>query len=884
MCSLLTKPCRIVKLLLIDGHSLAYRAFYAMPPLSNSKGQTTQAILGVANMVFKILKEEKPTHLVVFFDRGIPAFRLDAYKEYKAGRPETPEDFQSQMPFIKEFFESMGVPVVEESGFEADDWIATTVHQAEPVATEILVLSGDLDLLQLVSEKTRVLVSKKGISNLTRYTPEEVDKRFSLKPSQLIDYKALAGDASDNIKGVAGLGEKGAIKLLTEYQSVDSILKNTEKLSPKIQNAVNASRDRILLNQDLVTLRKDAPFQFDPQKALLPAEPLPSLVEFLDKMEFKGLLSRLGVYSAADYEIPPYTLVDSDEKLRQMAEAFRKSKEAALLLRPPLSPFWKDQQLAVEAAGRWIVNSEFAKRALSELTKDKSEKEIFVYDWKSFHLFCLEEKIETLPWKIHDCLITGWLANSSRTDPSIPELAKSNLDVTLPEKLEKETDLLSSWVSVLIPLGRDLGIKLAAMGLEPIYSAVERPLVDVLAEMECKGVALDSAYLKALSSELRIELERFEKEIYETAGTAFNINSSRQLGQILFEKLKLPTGKKNKTGYSTNVEELERLSEHSPLPKLILQYRELAKLLNTYLDVFPELILDRTGRIHTTYVQTGSATGRLSSKDPNLQNIPIRTEYGKKIRKAFIAQKPDWKILAADYSQIELRLLAHFSKDPVLVESFKNNEDIHARTASEIFKVTPDEVTSDMRRMAKVVNFGLLYGMTEHGLSTGLKISREEAKEFIKRYFERFTSVGAYLENSLAEAKETGSTKTLLGRRRPVPELHSKNSFIRSGAERIAVNAPLQGTAADLIKLAMIRISERLKKEKRQAFMVMQVHDELVLEVPESELEAVADLVKHEMENAFHLEVPLTVDIVAGKNWADAGPFSSVRGNAMTSR
>jgi len=864
-----------MKLLLIDGHSLAYRAFYAMPPLTNSKGESTQAVLGVANMVFKILKEEKPSHLVVFFDRGIPAFRLDAYKDYKAGRPPTPEDFQSQLPHIKEFFEAMGVPVVEEEGFEADDWIAATVHQAEPIAAQILVLSGDLDLLQLVSEKTSVLVSKKGISNLTRYTPEEVAKRFTLKPSQMIDYKALVGDPSDNIRGVYGLGEKGATKLLTEFESADAILKNVQNLSPKLQATLANAKDQILLNQDLVTLRKDAPFQFDPQKSLLPDEPKSELVQFLEKMEFKGLLTRLGVEAASNFEIPPFEQIDSEAKLQAMLEKFRQTKEAGLFLFPPLATFWSEHSLAVECpnVGRWILGPDLAKRALIELTKDKTEKEIFTYDWKSFELLFLDEKIDCPPWNIHDSLITGWLANSARTDPSLPELAKAHLDISIPEKLEKNEDLLSSWISILIPLGRELKIKLQALGLEPLYKTMERPLISVLAEMESRGVALDIPYLNQLNGELRTELERFEKEIYELAGTTFNINSSQQLGQILFEKLQLPTGKKTKTGYSTNVEELERLAEHSPMPKLILQYRELAKLLNTYLDVFPKLILDRTGRIHTTYVQTGTATGRLSSKDPNLQNIPIRTDYGKKIRKAFTAQKPDWKILAADYSQIELRLLAHFSNDPVLIESFNNNEDIHTRTASEIFKVSLEQVTSEMRRMAKVVNFGLLYGMTEHGLSQGLKISREEAREYIKRYFERFPNVGAYLERSLEEAKEVGGTKTLFGRRRPVPELHSKNSFIRSQAERIAVNAPLQGTAADLIKVAMINLSQKLKEEHLQTLMVMQVHDELIFEVPESELERIGFLVKNEMENAARLEVPLIVDIVVGKNWADAEEF-----------
>jgi len=866
-----------MKLLLIDGHSLAYRAFYAMPPLTNSKGESTQAVLGVANMVFKILKEEKPTHLIVFFDRGIPAFRLDAYKDYKAGRPETPEDFESQMPQIKEFFKSMGIPVVEEEGFEADDWIATTVHQAEPIATQILVLSGDLDLLQLVSEKTSVLVSKKGISNLTRYTPEEVDKRFTLKPSQLIDYKALVGDQSDNIKGVYGLGEKGAIKLLNEFGSADAILKNVQNLTPKLQTILANAKDQVLLNQDLVTLRKEAPFQFDPQQALLPGEPKTELIQFLEKMEFKGLLARLGVESAANFEIPPYELVDTENKVHEMVEKFRQSKEAVLLISPRISPFWSEHHVAVEASGRWIVTPEFARQALLELLNDKTEKEIFTYDWKSFELFLIDEKIEPPRWQVHDTLISGWLANSSRTDPQLPELVKAQLDLSVPEKLETIEPLLASWVSTLIPLGRKLKIDLEAMGLESIYKTMERPLITVLAEMECCGVALDLPFLQKLNEELRTELERYEKEIYEIAGMTFNINSSQQLGQVLFEKLQLPTGKKTKTGYSTNVEELERLAEHSPLPKLILQYRELAKLLNTYLDVFPKLILDRTGRIHTTYIQTGTATGRLSSKDPNLQNIPIRSDYGKKIRKAFIAQKPNWLILAADYSQIELRLLAHFSKNPVLIESFKNNEDIHTRTASEIFKISPNDVTSEMRRMAKVVNFGLLYGMTEHGLSQGLKISREEAREYIKRYFERFTNVESYLKASLEEAKESGSSKTLLGRRRPIPELQSKNSFLRQQAERIAVNAPLQGTAADLIKLAMINISDKLKSADLKTLMVMQVHDELIFELPESELEKVAFLVKNEMENVVRLEVPLTVDIVVGKNWADASSMPAMQ-------
>lgn len=863
-----------MKLLLIDGHSLAYRAFYALPLLSMASGVPTQALLGVVNMTLKILEDEKPTHMMVFFDREIPAFRKDAYVEYKATRKAAPDDFTVQMPFIEDFFRTMEIPVIAEPGYEADDWIASVVKKAEPNADEILILSADLDLLQLVSGKTVVLASKQGTSSFTRYTPAEVEKKLGVPPAGVTELKALIGDASDNIPGVPGLGPKTAADLLKKFGSAENVLEHLDELPPKQKEKISANRAQILLSHDLVTLRSDAPVEFHPELCLIPPLGRTGLKEFFEKFELRKLASRPEFQSDAAVETVEFRLVSDEAELDALASAFGRSAQAALMLWPSPSPFFGEHHLSVELGGegRFVVPPHQAARALRRLFEDRAGREIFTHNWKAFELARREFEIAAPRWKVDDALITGWLCNSLRTYPAIPDLSRDYLQLRVPDfagKNEREEDVLpvlAHWISVLPNLGKAIGEKVRGYGMEELYRGMEFPLIGVLADMELNGVAIDLPFLARLSDELKEEMARLEGEIYKEAGLIFNLNSSKQLADVLYHKLQLPPGKKLKTGYSTDVDELERLSQFSTLPAKLLQYREVSKLENTYVDVFPKLVNPRTGRIHTTYIQTGSSTGRLASKDPNIQNIPIRSEYGKRIRASFVPGKPGWKIVSADYSQIELRLLAHFSKDPVLTDAFQSGEDIHTRTASEVFGVPKDSVTSEMRRMAKVVNFGIIYGMTEHGLSQNLGMKREDAREYIKKYMDRFPKVEAYIQAALEEARGSGVTRTISGRLRFMPELQSRNSYLRQQAERIGINAPLQGSAADLIKIAMIRVKEKLPDG---VLLIMQVHDELVLEVPAEAEKGVASLVKEEMENAAKLEVPLTVDVASGDNWAD---------------
>lgn len=875
------------KLLLIDGHSLAYRAFYAMPRLSNSSGLPTQAILGVVNMILKILKEENPSHMIVCFDREVPSFRLEIHQEYKANREKPPDDFLSQLPWIKKFFGLLRIPVIEEAGFEADDCIATLVKQAEPLTFDISILSGDLDLLQLVSEQTQVLAGKGGAHALTRYTVEEVKKRYSLNPSQIADLKALVGDPSDNIRGVPGLGEKSAAKLLQTWGDLARLLTNTEKLSEKLRLRIENNHEKILLNKNLIALRTDVPISFQPEQCEVsplgryvtePLLPLPldtpdakeALQAFFEELEFNHLLKKLGLSRPVTAQSAvQFDFIESEEKIGELTGKFQQSEKINLLS--------QEHHLAVGfGEGEiWVIAPHLVTTVLQVLVKLPPQKEATVYDWKAFYHIFKQADLPVPAWEVRDLLILGWLCNSAISNPSLTVLLREFGQPPVPESGGNLPAKLAAEISAMPSLALELNTRTQAMQLEKVYREIEFPLIPVLGDLEREGVTVDLQHLHRLSREFQEELSDLERKIYAEAGTVFNINSSRQLAQILYEKFRLPPGKKTKTGYSTNVEELERLQTHSPLADMLLQHREVSKLKNTYADVFPQLVNQKTGRLHTTYVQTGTATGRLSSKNPNLQNIPIRTPYGKKIRQAFVAGKEGWKMMSADYSQIELRLLAHFSQDPKLKEAFENQEDIHARTAAEVFGIPREEVTPELRRAAKSVNFGIVYGMTEHGLSQNLGMKKEEAREYIRNYFFRFPQVQEFIQSILESAREHGGTRTLLGRFRPIPELHTRSAYLRQEAERIAVNAPLQGSAADLIKLAMIRVHEKIKQRGWQAKMVTQVHDELVFEVSESEERELAKLVKKEMEQVFPLQVPLVADISTGKNWSQMQPLGN---------
>ncbi|MFC1517524.1 DNA polymerase I [Candidatus Margulisiibacteriota bacterium] len=754
------------KFILIDGHSLSYRAFYALPTsMINTKGQITNAVFGFTRMLLKIIEDMKPAAIGVAFDLPQPTFRHKAYKEYKAHRPPSPEEFRSQLPLIKNVLKAMDIPILEQAGYEADDLLGTLARKASQEDFDTIIITGDTDALQLVSPHVKVVVPKKGFSEVINYDEEKVVERYSLLPKQLIDYKGLKGDPSDNIPGVPGIGDKTAVALLQEYGSLDNILEKIDEL-PKtsVQKKLQENIEQLKLSKKLATIDINVPYKFIPESFKFKEIHWEKLIPFLKELELHSLAKKHeaayqeGLFSTASGE--------HDELDKQ------KIKEVRLM--------------------KYLLNPE---RALFD--KDILQEDILAQD-----------------------------------------------------ELKKE---------------------LKAKGLLELYTDIELPLSDILEEMSKTGIKLDIPYLLKMSKDLSKTLKSTEKEIFTVAGEKFNLNSPKQLSVILFEKLNLPVIKKTKTGFSTNAEVLETLAEKYDIASKIIVFRQIAKLKNTYVDTLPALAEKNSkGRIHTSFNQTATATGRLSSSDPNLQNIPIRTELGKKIRAAFIPGFKDWKLLAADYSQIELRILAHISQDKNLIKAFKSGEDIHKNTASEIFEIPLAKVTPEIRSRAKAVNFGIVYGISPLGLAKNTGVSPEEANLYIQAYFKRYPAIKEYMEQTLKKAKEQGYVETLLGRRRYVHDIRNPNKRIQAFAERAAINAPIQGTAADVIKLAMLAVEKDLRKEKLKCTMLLQVHDELVFELPESEVEQASSLIKNSMQNAYQLSVPLIIDVNIGNNWLEA--------------
>jgi len=839
----------VKRIFLVDGNSLLYRAFHATPYLSNSKGVPTNATYAFTNMLKKLLNDQKPDGLLVIFDSKVPSFREEIFKEYKATRPPMPSNMPVQIPYVKEIIRAMGIHSVEKEGFEADDVIGTMVARLRDQDVEIYLVTSDKDMMQFVSKNVFVFDTMK---NVLMGEPE-VTEKFGVKPSLISDFLALCGDTSDNIPGVLGIGDKTARELVSSFGTIDEIYASLENIKKEaVKTKLREGREHALMSKELATIRLDVPLDVTDEDLQIKEPDTAALKRVFRELEFTGFYR----------ELPP--------EEREKKEWSRKTLPE--LLQGPFS-------LSLQLGGKGSYEVHFEAFAASDgdgacFSRDEKElleyldaaADCIVHDLKPL-LILLKKKGHTPDNAYFDTMLASYLINPLRKEYAIDGLFEEFLDISLAGAGQE--DALPQRALLLHDLKGVLARKMDEAGLTNLFRDVEMPLVEVIAGMEFYGVRIDRQGLMGLSKEFDKRLTAIMKTIYEQAGETFNINSPQQLGRILFEKLQLPTIKKTKTSYSTDIEVLQTLADLHPLPKEVLEYRSLSKLKNTYIDVLPLLIHRETGRIHASFNQMVVATGRLSSSDPNLQNIPIRGEEGKKIREAFVPED-GFLLLSADYSQIELRVLAHMSRDELLLDAFRRDEDIHSRVAQEVFRVTSDLVSQEMRRTAKVINFGVVYGISGFGLAKELGLSPKEAQAYIDDYFARHTGVQAYIDRTLQFVRENGYVKTLLGRMRRIPEIHNPDSNVRQFGERTAINTPLQGTAADIIKMAMVNIYRRIREERLASRLIMQIHDELVFEVHETEIPAMEGIVRHEMEHVLELAVPLKVSLGTGRNWAQA--------------
>ncbi|MEW5761676.1 MAG: DNA polymerase I [Bacillota bacterium] len=854
------------KLLVIDGNSLMHRAYHAIPSLSTREGLPTNAVFGFTNMLFKVLAEEKPQRIAVAFDKGKVTFRHDALETYKALRPATPDELRPQFPLLKDVLRAARIPFFEVEGYEADDIIGALVTQAEEQEFEVVILTGDKDTLQLVSPRTRVLITRKGISELELYDEEKILDRYGLAPRALTDLKGLAGDQSDNIPGIPGIGPKTAAELLRRYGTLEGVLAAAGDLPPRLSKLVQQYGAQAALCKQVATIERSVP---GIGLEMVPAWPGPdytALLAVFRRLEFRSLIKNLlrGREEVRTHT-PPFRRVDDAGEIRDLLREARRAGEAALALdfagKIPVNlglalgekTFVLD--VAGESPGRAFLRDMLEDRAVAKICHDA--KEIYKFSaglgWRPANL-------------AFDTMVAAYVVNPAAPNRSLQELALDQLNLVLPGSGDAALAAQAQAVRRLHPFLRE---KLRQQDQVALYEEIELPLTAVLAAMETAGIAVDREQLEKMSAELGAHIEALAAEIYRLAGEEFNINSPRQLAHILFERLGLPARKRTKTGYSTDAAVLEELAGEHPVIEKLLAYRQLVKLKGTYADGLAAVIDPATNRLHTTFQQTVTATGRLSSTEPNLQNIPIRLELGRNIRRVFVPRDPGNILLTADYSQIELRVLAHFAADPALSEAFRENRDIHTQTAAEVFGVPPEAVTPDMRSRAKAVNFGIVYGISDFGLARDIGVERGEARRFIERYLNRFSGVKAFIEQTIREALEQGYVTTLYNRRRYLPELFSPNRATRAFGERAAVNTRIQGSAADIIKQAMVNLHRQLDTRGLAAKMVLQVHDELIFDVPREEFPEVASLVKREMENAVRLTVPLVVELKAGPNWRD---------------
>jgi len=871
------------KFLIVDGNSLIHRAFYALPLLSNAQGEFTNAAYGFTTMFTKILAEEQPNNVIVCFDKGKVTFRTDQYQDYKGHRKATPSELRPQFPLVKKILTALNVAFDEMEGYEADDLIGTMVKKGEEAGLHNLILTGDKDALQLVSDQSTVLLIRKGITEMERFTPQAVHDRYGLTPKQIIDLKGLMGDQSDNIPGVPGVGEKTALKLLHQYHTVEGIYEHIDEISQKLKEKLTANRELADLSKKLATIECCVPMEIDFSRYINEEPDYEQLLILYKELEFKSLVKGI-LERMAGQKTKPLTeeenegtfnftrLTDKDQIYRVMEDVV-KSPKVAIYVTHRGNYFNGDiSSIAFALSGDNAYTAFFDGNddkeklfALQDLFHGEYGEKV-VYNAKDLQIMLQEKGIKIKGTSITDVMLGAYLLNPSSSEYSLESLCLEYLNRALVTS-EDEVEDHARRAQVLWQLSDVIKTKIQEQDMQDLYQDVELPLEKVLAEMEVTGVKVEAEQLKVMSRELEGAISEVTEEIFRLAGEEFNINSPKQLGVILFEKLGLPPLKKTKTGYSTNAEVLEQLAEKHEIAAKIIEHRTLVKLKSTYVDGLQPLINARTGKLHTSFNQTVTATGRLSSTEPNLQNIPIRMELGRQIRKVFVPENEKNFLLAGDYSQIELRVLAHISKDPVLKEAFLEDQDIHTRTAAEVFGVPMDQVDGEMRRRAKAVNFGIVYGISDYGLSRDLGITRKEAKLYIDNYFARYQGVAEYLDRVVAEARDKGYVTTMLNRRRYLPDIFSSNYNVRSFGERTAMNTPIQGSAADIIKVAMVNVFRLLEDQDFRSKMILQVHDELIFDVVPDELGLLAKEIKTLMENAVSLDVPLKVDLKLGRDW-----------------
>ena len=883
---------------LIDGTAYIHRAYHAIRGLTNSRGLPTNAVFGFTRILLKLMQDRQPNYVAMVFDSKGPTFRHKIYTPYKANRPPMPEDMAVQIPYIKKVVAAFNLPVIEMSGFEADDLIGTLARMAEKKGYSVVMVTGDKDFIQLVTDRAAIWdPMKDSVIDI-----KHIRRQFGIEPPQMIDVQGLSGDTADNIPGVPGIGPKTALALIKKFGDMEALYDGLDRITRKKQREnLENYRDQAFLSRRLVTIDTHVPLTADLDKFKVIAPDSRRLSELFKSLEFRQLqqsVEKQGDLSDKDYQ----AVMDSGalsrliERLKS-AELFAVDTETtspipmkarlvglSFAVKPNQAFYIPCGHNYLGAPGQLSLDDVLQQlRPVLENPEIEKVGQNIKYDW-----MVLARHGVKLAGVVFDTMLASYLLNPSKRAHNLDQIALDFLNhktITYEQvagkgknavpfsmvSLEKAVPYACEDADITFMAREVLIARLKQLGLEELLAEVEMPLVPVLMRMEMHGARIDTSRLRELSKSFAQQLDALEGSIYALAGEAFNINSSQQLGHILFEKLKLPVQKKTKkrTGYSTDVNVLTTLADYHELPALVLKHRSLAKLKSTYTDALIELVNPETGRIHTSYNQTVTATGRLSSSDPNLQNIPIRTAEGREIRRAFVPRE-GWRLLSADYSQVELRILAHCSEDEILIQAFCDDEDIHTRTACEVFQVSADQMTDELRRQAKAINFGIVYGMSAFGLSKQLEISQKMARAYIDNYFDRYRGVKRFLDQTIAEARQTQRTSTLLGRIRLLPDITSGNSMIRQAAERTAVNTPIQGSAADLIKLAMIRVDSALQGKKLQSAMLLTVHDELVFEVPPDEIDVVTDLVEDIMEGVWQLKVPLKVNIAVGDNWDEA--------------
>jgi len=890
------------RLLLVDSNSLIYRGFFAIPPLTTTKGELSNATFGFASIFLKAIEELKPQHLAAAFDLPGKTWRHEADDTYKATRKPMPDELRPQFERVKELLDRFGVPIYSLPGYEADDVIGALARQAEAAGLETMIVSGDLDPLQLVTPNTKLFTTRMGFQNTVVYDEAKIDERYGLKPSQMVDFKALKGDTTDNIPGVPGVGDKTAAKLIAEHGNLEGVFADLSRFTPKLRESLAAHREQVFKSRVMATIVTDLPVKLEIDRTKWRGYDRAAVLDLFRDLEFRSLVPRLppadanlaapgpvaarpgqlalGLEPAAPVAAPVDTALLGASEAANVAKLARDAGTLALHADVEVKrhPDLIGLGLAVGDRAWYLPASNGLPAPIAEVLADERVRKT-AHDAKTARL-ALRRAGAALRGVRMDTMLASYLVNAARRYHAIEELSAERLKLEVPvlpvadrrdpnraATLEERIARAGAGAVAAARLGALFDEDLDRLGLRKLFEEIELPLVDVLVEMEEAGIAVDVPYLRSLGAEFGREVARIQQQAYDAVGHEFPINSPKQLGVLLFEELKLPRGRRTATGYSTDATVLEELRAAHPVIDPILEYREVEKLRSTYAEGLGALVDPETRRVHTSFDQAVAATGRLSSKNPNLQNIPIRTPLGRRIRRAFVSGGADLTLVAADYSQIELRVLAHVSGDPELTKAFREGADVHRRTAAAGFGVSEDEVTREQRDVAKMLNFGIIYGMSDFGLAWRMKMPREEAQRFIEAYFKRYAQVQRYVIETKAFAAEQGYVETLLGRRRYLADMTSTNRSIRGAAERMAINMPIQGTAADIMKIAMRRVYDRLAQSNLAARVLLQVHDELVAEVPRDEVDDVAAVLSEEMGNAYSLDVPLVVDVRVGANW-----------------